>query len=301
MLLESVRRYLGWQAPPAELPFATAAPLLAPEMALAGDDDPVWPSARIGIAEALWGEGYLAPGGVAETLRLAKPIGLSPASSLLLLGAGSGGPARSIATNLGVWVTGFEANARLAALANERSVRAGLGRRAQVEAWDPLAPKFPLHYYHHGMALEPLRGARPEPTLAALALALKPGGQLVLVEIVADLKLAPGDPMVSTWAQLDHRPPDVPSELAISKVLGRLGFDVRVVEDISHRHMQYAVAGWLTAIRAMEDRRPNLNQLAMVVREAELWLMRCRLLRAGTLRLVRWHAIGRGGIELPSS
>ena len=135
--------------------------LLAPEIATSvEDDDPVWPSARIGIAEALWGEGFLCPGGAAETLRLAKPMGLSAASSLLLLGAGSGGSIRSIATSLGVWVSGFEANPRLAALANERSIRAGLGRRAQVETWDPVAPKFPSHYYHHGMALEPLHGAQ---------------------------------------------------------------------------------------------------------------------------------------------
>jgi hypothetical protein len=32
-----------------------------------------------------------------------------------------------------------------------------------------------------------------------------------------------------------------------------------------------------------------------VIREAERWLARCRLMRAGKLRLVRWHAIGRGG------
>src|SRR4051812_4499997 len=165
MLLDSVRRLLGWNAALTETAFEEALPSPAPELPLADDDDPVWPSARIGTVEMLWGEGFLFPGGAAETLRLAKPMGLSAASSLLLLGAGSGGPARSIATNLGVWVSGFEANVRLADLANERSVRAGLGRRAPIEPWNPLAPKFPLHYYHHGMALEPLHGARPEPAL----------------------------------------------------------------------------------------------------------------------------------------
>jgi SAM-dependent methyltransferase len=301
MLLDSVRRLLGWDAEPTDVaPLPAALLSLAPEVALAEDDDPVWPSARIGIAEALWGEGFLFPGGMAETLRLAKPIGLSTTSSLLMLGAGSGGPPCSIASELGVWVTGFEANARLAARANERSARAGLGRRVQVETWDPLAPRFPLHHYHHGMALEPLRGFKPEPALAALSLALKPGGQLVLVEVVADLKLDANDPIVAAWARLDGRTPDVPSELAITKVLRRLGFDVRIVEDISHRHMQHALAGWRGAVRGMADMRPTPHQLAPVVREAELWLARVRLMRAGVLRLVRWHAIGRGGIELPS-
>jgi hypothetical protein len=57
------------------------------------------------------------------------------------------------------------------------------------------------------------------------------------------------------------------------------------------------VAGWRMAVQAMEDTRPTLHELALIVREAELWLARYRLMRAGRLRLVRWHAIGRGGIE----
>ena len=170
MLLDSVRNLLGWHAaPPGAPPAVEPAPSLMPDAALAEDDDPVWPSARISVAEALWGEGFLFPGGGAEALHLAKPLGLSAASSLLLVGAGSGGAPRCIAAEFGVWVTGYEANPRLVALANERSQRAGLGRRAQVESWDPLAPKFARRYFHHGMAIEPLRGAEPEPLLAAVA------------------------------------------------------------------------------------------------------------------------------------
>jgi len=55
MLLDTVRKLLGWHAAATEAPFAVPPTLLAPEIALAEDDDPVWPSARIGIAEALWG------------------------------------------------------------------------------------------------------------------------------------------------------------------------------------------------------------------------------------------------------
>ena len=136
-------------------------------------------------------------------------------------------------------------------------------RAGPIETWDRLAPRFPLHYYHHGMALEPLHGATPEPILAALSLALKPGGQLVLVEVVADLQLVPADPVVAAWARLDHRSADLPSELAITKVLGRLGFDVRIVEDITHRHMQER--GGRDGPRlseAMAGARPTLRQLA---------------------------------------
>jgi cyclopropane fatty-acyl-phospholipid synthase-like methyltransferase len=296
MLLDSVRNLLGWHAASTEMPPLAVAPAvsLIPDAALAEDDDPVWPSARISVAEALWGEGFLFPGGGAEMLRLATPLGLSAASSLLLIGAGSGGPPRCIAEEFGVWVTGYEANARLVELANDRSKRAGLGRRAQVEPWDPLAPKFARRYFHHGIAIEPLRGAAPEPLLAATSLALKPGGQFVLLEVVSDLPLDPTDPMVATWARLDNRPTQVPSELEITEVLGRHGFDVRIVEDLSRRDMQNAMQGWRTAVEAMAGARPSLRHAAVVVREAELWLARSRLMQTGRLRLVRWNAIAPG-------
>ena len=301
LLLDGVRNLFGWHAPPvaAQTPRMQPALSLVPDPILAEDDDPVWPSARIGVAEALWGEGFLFPGGAAEISRLANPMDLTAASSLLLVGAGTGGAPRHIATELGVWVTGYEENPRLVEMSNERTLRSGLGRRAQVERWDPIAPKFPRHYFHHGMAIEPLRGARPEPALAAIALALKPGGQFVLVEVVADAPLDPTDPVVATWARLDHRPTEVPSELAVTRLLGRLGFDVRIVEDLSRRHMRYAIEGWRRAVQAMESGHPTMRQVVVVVHEAELWLARFRLMRAGKLRLVRWHTIGRGGVEPP--
>ncbi len=222
MLLDSVRSLFGRHAHAPQMAAQTteAALSLVPDAGLATDDDPVWPSARISVAEALWGEGFLFPGGAAELLHLANPMGLSAASSLLLLGAGPGGATRCIASELGVWVTGYEANARLVALSNERSLRAGLGRRALVEQWSPHAPKFPLHYFHHAMAIEPLHGAKPEEALAAVSLALKPGGQFVLVELVADLALDPNDQMVAAWVRLDHRAPDIPSELRMTRILG---------------------------------------------------------------------------------
>jgi SAM-dependent methyltransferase len=292
MLLDSVWNLLGWHSPRAEASPPAVEPPVAP--ALAEDDDPVWPSARIEVTEALWGEGFLFPGGRAEVLRLTKPFGLTAASSLLLVGAASGGPPQCIATEFGVWVTGYETNRRLADLANERSRRAGLGRRALVECWDPLKPKFPRRYFHHGMAIDALHGAKPELLLAAAARAIKPGGQFVLLETVADLPLAPTDPLVAAWIRSEPPAVDLPSELRITNELARLGFDVRIVEDMSRRHMQSAIEGWRGVVQAMAGTRPTPRQLAAMVREAELWLNRLRLMRAGKLRLVRWHAIASG-------
>jgi hypothetical protein len=142
MLMSSVRNWFGGATAQAAAPLVRAPapaavfepePNAPPPLASAPEPEGVWPPARITVAESLWGEGFLFPGGEDETLRLVKPLGLSPKASLLLLGAGSGGPARAIAAKLGVWVTAFEADPDLAVLSMERSTKAGLGRRAQTE------------------------------------------------------------------------------------------------------------------------------------------------------------------------
>lgn len=230
-----------------------------------------------------------------ETLRLAKPLGLSAASSLLLLGAGGGGAAASIAARLGVWVSGFEPDEDLVIAAQARLSRTKLCKRVQVEQWNPAEPDLKRHFYHHCLALEPLRGAQPEPLLSSVAGAIKPGGQLMLGEIVADQPLHGADPDIARWGMLERRVPEMlPTEVAITRVLGRLGFDVRIVEDISRRHMDQAMLGWRMRVRDLGELPPTRRQAALIVAEAELWLVRMKLFQARRLRMVRWHGIGRG-------
>jgi hypothetical protein len=297
MKLPAMRHWFGLDATPRVLVPALAARAPASGRPLASSPDDVedcpWPVERREVVDALWGEGFQFPGGEAETMRLVKPLGLSAATSLLVLGAGSGGPPCSIASDLGVWVTGYESDPELLTAGADRSLRAGLSRRAQMAAWDPESPSFERGYFHHGLALEPMRDGLVEPTLSALAQALKPGGHLVLLETVADIPLDPEDPLVAAWQQLDGRRLErLPSEITITRALGRLGFDVRIVEDVSQRHMQQSVAGWREAVSGMEQAKPNHREAAQLIREAELWLLRIRLFRTHALRLVRWHAIG---------
>ena len=92
--------------------------------------------------------------------------------------------------------------------------------------------------FNHALALEALRGApgRPVPVaelLVALAGALRPGGQFVMVDMVATVRLDPADPMVRSWTEVEGRTPDLPTEAALSAALAELGFDVRVTEDIT--------------------------------------------------------------------
>lgn len=255
-----------------------------------------WPHDRIATAERLWGEGFIFPGGAAETLRWAKPLGVTSSATLLLLGAGAGGPAITVASELGSWVDGFEADPQLLAAAEYRCACAGLGKRATVERWNPAAAEFRHHYYPYALAIEPLRGGAPEPVVGAMALAIKKGGQLMLLELVADKPLDPADPTAAAWSKLEHRSLSLPTEATITRLLGRIGFEVRVIEDVSRRHMQLAVLGWKAALKQMREQKPSPGEAAPLVAAAEYWLTRVKLMREQKLRLLRWHAIGRSSV-----
>jgi SAM-dependent methyltransferase len=280
----------GWIDEEVNLPTPEAAP---------GSQQPAdhaasrWPAARIAAVEALWGDGFTMPGGGPETLRLAKPLGLSPSVTLLLLGAGLGGPAHAISDGFGAWVASFEADPELCAVAVARRAALDPRNRITIQRWDRAQPDFRSRSANFALALEALRGTRPEPLLQSLAGALRPQGQIVLTELVCDAAPSDRDREFAAWCRLENRLPELPSPSEVTGALQRLRFDVRVVEDMSDRHIAQTLGGWREAVRAMAaGPRPAGQTAAAFVTEAELWLLRIRLMRRLSVKLMRWHAIG---------
>jgi len=241
----------------------------------------------------LWGSGFIGPGGAAETLRLAAPIGLNRNASLLLVGGGMGGPAETIVDSYGSWVASFEADETLADIAEERRALNPCAQRIQIAGWDRNKPSFGRHNAHHAMALEACRGASPAAMLDAVADALCPQGHIVMTELVADSAAPQQDREFAAWCRLESRLPALPRLDDVTEALARLHFDVRVVEDVSDRHVSETLAGWRAAVKGMaRGPKPDMAIAAAFVNEAELWLLRIRLMRRFGFRLVRWHAVG---------
>jgi len=251
-----------------------------------------WPPVRAAAVDALWGSGFACPGGAPETLRLAEPLGLNSNASLLLLGGGMGGPAEVVVDTFGSWVASFEADAEMAQIAEARRARHPAGRRMQVASWDRGNPSFGNNNAHHAMALEASRGASMEAMLDAMATALRPHGHVVVTEMVGDSPAASHDREFAAWCRLENRAPDLPRLDQVTAALARLHFDVRVVEDLSDRHVSATLAGWRAAVKGMaHGPKPDTAVAAAFVNEAELWLLRIRLMRRFGFRLVRWHAV----------
>jgi hypothetical protein len=120
---------------------------------------------------------------------------------------------------------------------------------------------------------------------------LRASGQIVITELVAPFPLNHADPTVRRWAELEHRDPaQVIAPVAVTRMLGRNGLDVRIAEDMSQRHLDHAMLGWRVMLRDL-GRKPTRQEAIPMVTEAELWLLRRRLIREGHLRMMRWHAI----------
>lgn len=294
-MLSSIVRDLfrGSLPSPTQQVLASLTPAAGDPLSIAAPVQMPWPAVRLALTNQLWGAGFIFPGGETETLRLVRPLGVSTAAGLLIVGVGSGGPASTVTRNFGAWVTAMDNDPSLLAAARGLISRAQLTKKVSIQAWQPDNPDFDGKTYHHCLALEPFHGAQPEPILDGLARALKPSGHIVITELAAEHPLDRADPMVRRWGELEHRDPShLLAPIAVSRMLGRVGMDVRIAEDISRRHLEQAVAGWRALLPGL-DRKPDRQEAVHLVREAELWLLRRRLIKSGRLRMMRWHAIRR--------
>ncbi|HVY17824.1 MAG TPA: hypothetical protein VHB27_21575 [Rhodopila sp.] len=253
-----------------------------------------WPPDRLAVTDRLWGPGFTLPGGEAEILRLTRPLGASGDNRLLLVGAGGGGCATAIVRDTHTRVTALEAEPQLLAVARARAEAENMVRKIALASWDPNHPAFPKGSHRNCLALEPMRLAVCTVVLPALAAAIETGGSLVVVDLIGTEPLLVGDPLVDRWVRLDLRDPGViPTAGAVAAVMEACGMDLRIAEDISHRHMDQALRGWRALLAGLAHQKPSVREAARMVSEAELWLLRQRLIETGRLRLMRWHAIRR--------
>lgn len=283
--LEGGARLLGrgaTKAPAQAAPAAAAPAIVSPSLppAAAAPSGPDL-AARRAWADRLWGDGLSLPGGQPEVLRLAALLPLAPDSTLLLAGGGARAAAGIVSGARGCFVSAFDPQAE------PPSGPPKPGRKVTAAPFDPAAPGFRARYHHHAMLLEPFReGGSPAALLGATAAAMRAGGQLVLLDLVAR-----EEGVASRWLESELRKPP-PPEASVPRALADAGFQVNVVEDAGPRHRRAVMEAWAALLEALrtETARPSPASARAMVAEAEAWLLRLRLMEQGRLRLLRWHA-----------
>ena len=255
-----------------------------------------WTQARIALAQEIWGAGFSSPGEEAYILGMVKSLGLTPAMSVLDLGAGLGGAGRVMAQNFGCWVTSLESDPDLMSAGNEISVMAGMGKKAPVEALDPENPELKENAYDCVFSQEALF-LLPDKAqiLQQIDGALKEKGQLLLTDFVFAEGAEDGGALVQ-WIKSEPREPKPWTSEQYASHIKDLGYDVRVIEDISDRFKAMVLQGWAAFLSSIESSGLDHAKGAALVAEVELWTRRVQALDSGQLRVCRFHALKSGNL-----
>jgi len=282
-------RLRGWFGKSAVAPNATSA--RRTDKSRADLEIVVAPLDRTTVAQWLWGAGFVMPGDEQYVIELVKPFGLTPAMSMLDLSAGLGGPARAIAKAYGTYVTGLERSPERARRGMEMSVAANLAKRATIAQYNPESVELRAGGFDCIIG----RGAtynvvEKERLLRVVFQGLKPRGQFLLNEFTVDPARS-DRPERAAWMARESFPPALWTIAQYNDCLTSLGFDIRVVEDVTLDYRDMIVSGWASMLQEFDLKAMARSHLRTVVDEAELWTLRGAALRCGALRVYRLHAL----------
>jgi len=259
--------------------------------------DSVWPTARVEVAERLFGAGYTVPGGAAEAIELVNPLGLTSAHSFLDLSAGMGGPSAALVERYGIWVTGYEPNEALASLAKARLPSLQGGDQVSVRQYDPETVTLRSKSFDAVLSRESMhRVENKSRMLTHVHSILKDWGQFVMTDYVLTSDDGPSDD-VRRWFETQPTPVELWTKDAYETALSDLGFDIRIMEDRSAAHVELIRRDFARFLK--EANRDDLASQPIIVaetlmQETEDWARRVALLTSGEIALCRFFAIKPG-------
>lgn len=252
---------------------------------------PRWETARLRITQEVWGEGFSSPGGEDHILNMVKFFALNPSMSVLDLGAGLGGAARTMSQHFGVWVNGLEADKDLAEAGMGISTKAGMGKKAAIEHFDPENLKIKQKSIDCVFSKEFLYTIADKPAfLSALENVMKPRGQLLFTDyVLAERGLA--SEHTENWTKVEPVTPHPWAVEEYKEALAALRLDIRVVEDHTDQFRAMVTKAWAEFIKVRKNQGVEDDESVALVDEVELWARRMKALEAGDLKVIRIHAL----------
>lgn len=260
------------------------------------DELPVdpWDEETIDIAQYIWGDGFCGPGGPEYIVGLSKLLALSPEMSMMQLGAGLGGPARTLAERFGVWVTGYEESQQLVDAGNELSKIAGMTKKANLTQYEPEEMEEFDRQYDRALSKEALFTIQNKAgVIRAVEEKLKPGGLFLITDYVAADESVYNKDIYKQWRVGERADPCPNTAREFKQMLKDVKLQVRVSEDISGEYIKLINRAWAGADKVAAKLAKEENGAALIqtlMREAEFWARRKRMLESGDIRLWRFVA-----------
>lgn len=258
-----------------------------------------WDEETVDIAQYIWGKGFCGPGGPEYIVALSKLLALSPEMSMLQIGASIGGPARVLADRFGVWMTGYEESATLVEKGNKLSKMAGLERKAIITQYDPESVESFDRKFDRAFSKEALFTIQDKNNIIAkVEEKLKPGGLFLMTEYVLGSDAALGKDRYKEWVVGERTHPyPIPADELVAMVK-KNNLQVRVSEDISMQYIEMITKAWAGADEVaakLAKQEDGTQKIQILMREAEFWTRRKKLLELGDLKLWRIVANKKSG------
>ena len=259
-----------------------------PEAGLAVDP---WNRERSDVAQLIWGPGYCGPGGPEHVIAMSKLLAMNSELSVMHVGAGLGGPARTLAEEFDTWVTGFETSQALVDAGNALSKMAGMAKKVPMKLLDMAAePPFDRKYDRAIFDYYFNREAELEPALSALAATIKEDGLVLITDYFVKHEQTLGEAAYRDWAAGEPTRPNLRTAAALTDAFTKAGFQVRVDEDRTQEYCGLINKTWANAAEVVAELmgEPGQVHLAQVVLgEAELWNRRAELMKQGVIEYRR--------------
>lgn len=235
------------------------------------------------IPQGIWGEGRFDPGDAAWTMRHARTLGADIKASVVVLGAGAGGPVRDLKNGTRWKLTGYARIPERIKALDVSPYETALQRINRAAAGAGLC-FFELH-----------RDADPAMIAMFAAELVRPNAPFVFVDFTvarkgARLKSCFADP----WDGAP-RPAD-----QVADMLDKSGFRVGDKNDETRAFLPLVTRGWSrwreAYARAMELPKPGerAEYLRALGAYAHLWAERFDALKAGQLQVTRFQARRKG-------
>lgn len=231
------------------------------------------------LLDHLWGGGCAVPGGLQGALELMEPITrrLSPRQDILDFTTGCAETVKHVREFFDARAVGFEPNPYLCSD----------DATGPVSPLDPTRPDFGRNRFDYVACLEGLQDMKNrDQVLQAAAQALRPGGQMVIVDTVGSFER--GNELSSEQAAANAGfGARVLSPGNYGKMMFDCGLEVVAEKSISSSYAFRTIRGWSNAIRQIKNRKMSRESKKLLHAQSLKSLARVNALKGGQARMMR--------------
>lgn len=250
-----------------------------------------WSATSIDIAETVWSEGFIEPGGAALARKIIAPANPESTKTVLDLSAGLGGSAFTYARDSNLWMEGYESDPVLARKAQEIARVYMMTKRVPIKLVDYATVDLKLKHYDLIYSRDRLfTTPHKRRLIQQVAGALKPGGQFLLTDYVRRAESGFTEPF-NNWLDSERSVIYPWTDTQYVDELRRAGLKMKTSHDFSEKIKKQIHSGWLRMMRSLDSTHVDRNYVDQLVKEGEIWLARVKALESGDVQVIRIIAI----------